>query len=173
MATMKFNISSKNQVISYSMFEDNSNGVWNTTHCVPDVFWGHWKYMGSDICYLKGLDAQKPEGYVKNSEKWGMKHQHTWKNEQMVAHQRYQFSIFLFFFQNDCMNRKNFFFSFLWYKSSFHNLYFGSWKNEEKRRDQFNDSPTMPEPRQQRHFIKHHFFWSLFETPGVAWSYLF
>ena len=25
--------------------------------------------MGSDICNLKGLDAQKPECYVKNSEK--------------------------------------------------------------------------------------------------------
>ena len=25
--------------------------------------------MGSDICHLKGLDAKKPEGYVKSSEK--------------------------------------------------------------------------------------------------------
>ena len=30
MATMKFNISSKNQVISYSIIRDNSNEVWNT-----------------------------------------------------------------------------------------------------------------------------------------------
>ena len=35
------------------------------THCVLDVVWGHWKYMGSDIC----LDAHKPKCYVKDYEK--------------------------------------------------------------------------------------------------------
>ena len=39
------------------------------THCVPDVVWGHWKYMGSDKCHLIGLDTHKPKCYVENSEK--------------------------------------------------------------------------------------------------------
>ena len=72
----------------------------------------------------------------------------------MVAYQRFYFLTFSiinisnFFFQNDCVNRKKHIFSFLWYKSSFYNLYFDSLKNEEKIRDQFNDPPTMHEPRQ-------------------------
>ena len=41
-------------------------GNWIIPHI--DVFWGHWKYMGSDICHLIGLDAHNPKCNVKNSE---------------------------------------------------------------------------------------------------------
>ena len=70
-----------------------------------------------------------------------------------MAYQRIYFFTFSiinisnFFFKMTVWIEKIYFFSFLWYKSSFYNLYFDSWKYEEKRRDQFNDSPTMPEPR--------------------------
>ena len=40
------------------------------SHCVPDVVWGHRKYMGSEICHLICLDAHKPKCCVKNSEKF-------------------------------------------------------------------------------------------------------
>ena len=41
----------------------------DSTHCVPDVVWGHWKYKGSDICHFIGLDAHKLKCYVENSKK--------------------------------------------------------------------------------------------------------
>ena len=73
---------------------------------------------------------------------------------QMVAYQRLYFLTFSiinisnFFFKMTVLIEINILYSSFWYKSSFYNLYFDSWKYEEKRRDQFNDSPTMPEPRQ-------------------------
>ena len=41
------------------------------SHCVPDVVLGQWKYMGSDMCHLIGLDSDthKPKCSVNNSEK--------------------------------------------------------------------------------------------------------
>ena len=104
---MLFKISSKNQVISYSMFRDNSNEVWNTNINEKISSWWHIK-------------------------------------DYIFGH--FQLSIFLFFFQNNFMNRRKIFFSSFWYQSLFYNLYFDSWKYEEKRKDQFNGSPTMPEP---------------------------
>ena len=102
-----------------------------------------------------------------------MKHQHTWKNKQIVAYQRIYFFTFSiinisnFFFKMTVWIEKIYFFSFLWYKSSFYNLYFDSWKYEEKRRDQFNDSPTMPEPRHihitKNYYLSLNFFFSLLD----------
>ena len=46
-----------------------SQNFLDPAHCVPDVVWGHWKYMGFEICHLIGLNAHKPKCYFKNSKK--------------------------------------------------------------------------------------------------------
>ena len=58
--------------------------------------------MGSDICHFKGLDAQKPECYVKNSEKnlfWS-------KSLSKFTFLTFLYLVFvittLFFIQNSC-----------------------------------------------------------------------
>ena len=38
-------------------YDADSNQNHSCSRCVPDVVWGHWKYMGSDICHLIVLNT--------------------------------------------------------------------------------------------------------------------
>ena len=52
-------------------------------HCVPDVFWSDWKYMGSDICHLICLDAQKA-AWILNEKQRSYKENKILKNVKQV-----------------------------------------------------------------------------------------